>query len=228
MPKRHGALSMKLFQDTMYDFCRFESGRFWYIQNLFMAVALMFISKKKHFKMWEVILLIVVQKCYYWLLICSLASIGIGFILAETEKLLDKKRLMICLYTGVIAAVVLCGFSYGWLNIPHALEEVAVEAMRYVLSTSVAVIGLCMDSLVPVQLGNVGRYIRKLSTVIYLSHMLFIGYTFDVAAAHGAMWGDKKFYIYSAGTVVMLSIVTGMALIIVSELKPFKILKKIY
>lgn len=218
----------EIFQNTMFDFVRFDSGHFWYIQNLFLAVAIMFVFQKKHFKVWEVILLIALQKCYYWLLICSLASIGIGFILAEAEKAFDKKEAFACLCTGVIAAAILCGFSYGWFNVSYILSGILIEAMRYVLSTSVAVVGLCMDSLVPLKLGVAGRYIRKISTVIYLSHNWFVEYTFKVATYYGGVWGEKRFFVYSAGTALLLSFATGIVLIAVSEWKPFRILKKIY
>lgn len=219
---------MKYFNTPCLIIFVFDSGHFWYIQNLFFAVAIMFIFQKKHFKVWEVILLIILQKCYYWLLICSLASIGIGYILAETERCFDKRKLLISLCTGIIATVTLCGFSYGGLNMPYSLDDIIIEAMRYVLSTSMAVIGLCMDSAAPIKLGRMGRHIRKLSTGVYLSHNIFVEFTFKVAAHFGAVWGEKEFFIYSAGTAVLLSVATGTALVIVSEWKPFRILKKIY
>lgn len=218
----------KIFQDDMFEFVRFDYGHLWYIQNLFLAVAIMFIFKKKHFEVWEVILLIVLQKCYYWLLICALASIGIGYILADTEKVFDKKKMITCLCTGVIAVVILCGFSYGWLSMGEWGKEIVIETMRYVLAVSVAVFGLSLDSLVPLDFGVTGRYIRKLSTVIYLSHMMFIEPSFQVAAHNGALWGEKDYFIYSAGTAVILSIVTGIVLIIASERKLFRWLKEIF
>lgn len=128
----------EIFQDDMFNFVRLDYGHLWYIQNLFLAVAIMFIFKKKHFRVWEIILLIVLQKCYYWLLICSLASIGIGFILAESEKAFGKKRLITCLCTGVVSAVILCGFSYEWFSIGGVCQEIIIETMRYVLAVSVA------------------------------------------------------------------------------------------
>lgn len=216
------------FEITMRDVANFNSGHFWYVQNLFLAVAIMFCIQKKHFKIWEVIVLIILQKCYYWLLICSLASIGIGYILAESKKAFDKKKLLGCLCTGIMAVAVLCGISYECINVPNALSDVIIEMMRYVLSVSVAVIGLCMDELVPLKLGIVGRYIRKLGTVIYLSHNFFVEFTFKIASHYGAVWGDKWYFIYSAGAAVFLSFATGIALIALSELKPFRILKKIY
>lgn len=218
----------EIFQDDMFNFVRLDYGHLWYIQNLFLAVAIMFIFKKKHFRVWEIILLIVLQKCYYWLLICSLASIGIGFILAESEKAFGKKRLITCLCTGVISAVILCGFSYEWFSIGGVCQEIIIETMRYVLAVSVAVVSLCMDSLVPFNLGMAGRYIRKLSTVIYLSHMMFVDFSFKVAAHNGALWAEKNFFIYSAGTAVIMSFTTGIVLVAVSGLKKFRWLRKIF
>lgn len=212
----------------MFDVARFNSGHFWYIQNLFLAVAMMFLFQKKHFKIWEVILLIFLQKCYYWLLICALASMGIGFILAETERKFDKKKLLLSLCIGVIAAGTLCGFSYGKISIWYVSDEIIIEIMRYVLSVSVAVVGICLDSIAPLRLGAAGHYIRKISTVIYLSHNLFTEFTFKIASHYGALWGEEKFFAYSAGSAVLLSFATGMALILVSEIKPFRRLKKLY
>ena len=121
----------------------------------------------------------------------------------------------------------LCAFSYGEISV-NIFIEVVIEAMRYLLSTSVAAIGICMDLLVPLRLGIAGHYIRKISTVIYLCHNLFVQYAFEVAADHGALWGEEKFFIYSVGTAIILSFGTGILLCAISELKPFGWLKKIY
>lgn len=219
----------QIFQDTMFNFVQFNSGHIWYIQNLFLAVALMFVFRKKHFGIGEIILLIAAQKCYYWLLICALASIGIGCLLAEIEHKFDRTCCFACLGTGIAAIAVMCGFSYGWIGTRYVLGgDIMIEIMRYAASVSVAVVGLCLDTMIPLNMSVIGHYIRKLSTVVYLCHTLFIQYTFQVASSHGALWGEKKFFIYSAGTGMLLSIITGIVLIIVSEIKPFRWLKKIY
>lgn len=218
----------QIFQNNMYDFTRFDSGHLWYIQNLFLAVVMMFTFRKKHFKIGQIILLIALQKCYYWLLICALASIGIGYFLAEIECKFDWKHFFVCLCTGIVAAVVLCGFAYGWISAPVILKEVAIETMRYVLSASVAIVGLSLDSVLPLNMKVTGHYIRKLSTVVYLCHNLFVQYTFQVASGHGALWKSRDFFLYSVGTAIWLSVITGIAIIIVSEIKPFRWLKRIY
>ena len=111
----------QIFQDTMFNFVQFNSGHIWYIQNLFLAVALMFVFRKKHFGIGEIILLIAAQKCYYWLLICALASIGIGCLLAEIEHKFDRTCCFACLGTGIAAIAVMCGFSYGWIGTRYVL-----------------------------------------------------------------------------------------------------------
>lgn len=218
----------EMIQSTMYDYIRFDSGHFWFVQNLFLAVAIMFVFQKKHFKVWEIIFLVVLQSCYYWNLLCALTGIGIGFVLAESKKTFDKEALFIWLITAMISAGMLCGFSYGWIHVPFVLENMLIESMKYVLAVSVAVVALCMDALVPIYFGSAGRYIRKLSTVAYLSHNIFVEFTFKVASHYGAPWGDKKFFFYSAGTAILMSFTTGVILIAASEWKPLRILKKIY
>lgn len=218
----------EIFQDTMSDFTRFNYSHLWYIQCLFLAVAIMYGFQKKHFKVWEILLLALLQICCHWNLLCALAAIGIGFIFAETDKLFNKCRLIICLCTGTVAAVILCGFSYEWFRIWDVCEEVVIEVMRFALAAAVALTGLCMDSLVPLDFGRAGRYVRKLSTCIYLTHLLFVNYSFKVASDHGALWGEKAFFLYSTGTAVLFSFAAGSVLIAVSEIKPFRLLKKIF
>lgn len=218
----------QIFQEYMSDLVKFDNGHIWYIQNLFLAVALMFAFRKMHFKIGEIVILLIVQKCYYWLLICALANLGIGCVLADIEHKFDRKRCMMCLCTGIAAITIICGFSYGWITTSDFLQGIIIEIMRYIASTSVATVGLCLDAMIPIKMNVTGHYIRKLSTVVYLSHMLFMQYTFQVASNHGALWGEKQFFIYSAGTALILSIATGGILILLSEIKPLRWLKKIY
>lgn len=216
------------FCSLLENAARFNNGVLWYVQNLFLAVALLFVFKKKRFRMWEFVMLALLLRCYYWLLLFALLGIGIGYVLAEHEDRLGKKALLASLSGAVLSVVVLWAVIYGKLSTGTWLDLMVADLGKYTLAASMATAGICMDKVLPLALGKNGRYLRKISTVIYLSHLLFTEITFRVAAALGAQWGTVKFFVYSAGTAAVLSVITGIVLIAASGWKPLKFLKRIY
>ena len=230
-------------QVELENFCSLDSGHMWYIQNLILAVLLLYALKKIRFSLWELLLLFAVIIIFGSRLDRALCGVAFGVYFAqiqdkdkipdeqmgnpgsENEKIYQKAWFLIT--AGVLALVVTAVLHYVGRDLPQ--DGIFKIVNRFFMNF--AAIVLCQAVLklkkTSVRIGQTGYYIRKSSTCVYLAHMLFLQWGITLASRYAA-WGEGKLCIWCCGFVILFSVAFSVVLIWLSRYKWFSWLKLLY
>ncbi len=220
----------------MEKLSRLDSGHLWYIEILILVVALLFCVKKTEVSTREAVGLIVCSAVFWNGLSRGLAGVAAGMWLAgrdSAERKAQRKgsrRELLVLPAGMISFGFVAAFHYTDFGMPYWLLQILIGLLLYVTALAVcrtAVLAGQSASVKRLPEGKIWYYVRKISTCVYLSHMLFIQTGIGFAARY-AVWNSGRAWLFGSVCVAGISVAVCAALIWISGRRGFGWLKRLY
>lgn len=216
---------MSLVYQTTETFDALNSGHLWYIQNLILVITVLYGLHKNEFSKKEVLIWLLLAMVTHGRMLRAFAGVIFGAYLAQGESVMSQRKKCVGMLTASVGALVLmiaaCYVSFG-----NDIDSIIQRLMMYIFVMTFTCGVLHMKNIEVCRMNQMAYYVRKLSTAIYLVHMLFIQKGIEWASAY-ALWGENKFFFWTSFYVVIASIVFSVILILLSKCKPFAWLKKI-
>lgn len=218
------------------DLCGLAFGDLWYVQNLIVVVALLVMLHKFEFSGKELLLYLTLTVFTEGKLLRALVAAAFGMYLASEkpgEKKAEHGKLCAAGFGAFVFLIVLYemlegGFDAVWVR----------YAANFAWNTTglwLALVALCLDQRRCETGQQTGRtyYLRKLSTVIYFVHLVFVPLSYGFVARYLpsiAAYGGRSI-VWSgtvAGLTLAASLVFGAAVLFLAKRKGFRWLKYLY
>ncbi len=216
-----------------------DSGHLWYIEVLVVVAALLYCLKKTKITTKEMLASVVFSAVFWNTLSRGIAGLAVGIWLAgrteEEKKQEGRKNTWQVLSVGAPAFALIIACHYTDFGMPFWLLQI----MKY-LMLHVAAAAVCRTA---VQAGRTvvraenGRgigcggktayYIRKISTFVYLSHMLFLQQGIGFASNYTA-WDSGHGWLLCSVYVAAVSTALGIAVIWLSGRRGFGWVRRLY
>lgn len=220
-------------KDCMKDIANLGSGHLWYIQNLLFVAMLLYCLKKEQVAFREIIVVWLVGSVLECHLAKALLGVWLGMYMAQPhEKLAIWKKWLI-----FIVGCVGCGFVYvtflAMHGFPNENAEMFINFMQGIGFIAFTYLILDADIRFDAKYEKIAKYMRKMSTCIYLVHMACIKVSMALVKhlfPELVALGEDNIAWCGAiiGFTLLLSLAASAIIIALSEKKTFRWLKHIY
>lgn len=220
--------------EEMENFSSLNSGPLWYIQNLVFVVLVLYVMQKKCFSGKEVLLVFLLSSLVGKRMDRAFVGVMLGYYLAQKQEELKERGkgktwglgTAICLTSFGLMMISYCTTMNAGIWGGHG-ALIIQSVLRNLFSVSFVWAVLEINALLPIKAGWAGYGLRKISTIIYLSHMLFIQKSIDIVGRYH-MWGTVEFFFRITEAVILMSILLGVLMICLSRFQMFRWLKRVY